>query len=43
MKSLVSEIYISYATSLINEDRVEKRPWEGRDRFSEFKFEKRVL
>ena len=39
MKTFMVDIYIQYSTRLVNENRQEKRPWEGPDRFSEFQFE----
>lgn len=39
MKTFMVDIYIQYTTSLVNEDRQGRRPWEGPDRFSEFHFE----
>lgn len=39
MKTLIFEIYANYKTSLLNEDRTEKRPWEGANRMSEVQFE----
>ncbi|KAG7004303.1 cell division control protein 45 [Physcia stellaris] len=37
MKTVIARIYV---TELVNEDRVEKRAWEGANRMSEVRFEK---
>lgn len=39
MKIVLVDIYTAYATTLLNEDRTEPRPWEGADRMSEVQFE----
>lgn len=38
MKTVLVEIYTRYTTTLLNEDRTGKRPWEGADRMSEVQF-----
>ena len=40
MKTFTADIYTNYTTRLVNEDRTEKRPWEGPDRFAEVQFER---
>lgn len=42
MKTVLVGIYTRYTTTLLNEDRLEKRPWEGADRMSEVQFETAV-
>ena len=39
MKTVLVDIYTRYSTRLLNEDRTEKRPWEGADRMTELQFE----
>ena len=39
MKTVLVDIYTRYTTRLLNEDRTEKRPWEGADRMTELQFE----
>ena len=39
MKTVLVDIYTRYTTRLLNEDRTEKRPWEGGDRMTELQFE----
>lgn len=42
MKTVLVDLYTRYSTRLLNEDRTEKRPWEGADRMSELQFESLV-
>jgi hypothetical protein len=39
MKTVLVNMYTRYTTRLLDEDRTEKRPWEGADRMSELQFE----
>ncbi len=39
MKTVLVDMYTRYTTRLLDEDRTEKRPWEGADRMSELQFE----
>lgn len=39
MKTVLVGMYTRYTTRLLNEDRTEKRSWEGVDRMSELQFE----
>ena len=39
MKTVLVDVYTRYTTRLLNEDRVERRPWEGADRMTELQFE----
>ena len=39
MKTVLANIYTRFSTTLVNEDRTEKRPWEGAQRFTELRFE----
>ena len=38
-KTVLVDVYTRYTTRLLNEDRTEKRPWEGADRMTELQFE----